>query len=888
MSQNPQQTNERTELPIERGFPIERVNEIAQKESRAGMHYRPVYTMHKWWARRLGCVFRTIVLYTLLDDADDVTVRHPGTGQEATLSELGLGEYDDLQNVLDSVSQADPEALWKLYTKDVTVEDKKILDPFMGGGTSLVETSRFGAEATGYDLNPVAWFVTKKEIEAGQTDLADLKAGFEQVEEDMADELTAYYRTPCPNGDHDADAMYYFWTKELNCTSCSATVSLFNDYRIGKGRYENKGKYHVLCPACESIVLTEDWQSESTCTDCGHEFVPKNGTVNRSKYTCRECGQKYGIRDAIQEQEGFDIRLYAVEYYCPTCDERRDMGKSDVKGYKPTEETDREMFERAEAEWAEADELREYVPSEDIPKGAATSSDFGSEYDGHDLFDHGYEKWSDMFNERQLLCLAKLLRAIDRVDDQNVKEYLLLAFSESLNYHNMMGGYQASYTKAVNLFKSNSFDSPVQPTEINIWGTKYGAGNFEAMWNMVFSGAEWVNAPTERYTDKNGQTAETDEFRTQVGDNVAVVHDDARNITDENEYDAVITDPPYYNNILYSELSDFFYVWQKILLKDEYKGFDRKHTPRADSIVSNPAEGKGAPEFEEELKQAFGAIERALKPGGTLTFTYHHSDSESWGELLEALCEVGFEVAAAYPISADIQKFTKGEAVSFDIIVVARPADEREPVSWNSLRRDIYRTAKKTHKQLDENRDLSRGDVGVIEMGECFREYSKHHGKVQREGEVMTAKEVVAEIYGIIQDASDIGTTDVFVDLLDTDDVSYDDVNKQCKTANTTPEELREMCLYNTDDGFTLGTWDNEKRQAYLQERANGDGGEHLTALDKLQFLRYRYEKGQAVQNYVDKWGVDDEMRELADRLADVTGDDTYTRVLGDRDITSY
>ena len=80
-------------------------------------------------------------------------------------------------------------------------------------------------------------------------------------------------------------------------------------------------------------------------------------------------------------------------------------------------------------------------------------------------------------------------------------------------------------------------------------------------------------------------------------------------------------------------------------------------------------------------------------------------------------------------------------------------------------------------------------------------------------------------------------------------------------------------CSYNQDDGFELGTWDNEKRQAYIQERTNGETDDHLSNLDKLQFLRYRYEKGQAVQNYVDKWGVDDDLRELAGRLADVTGD---------------
>jgi hypothetical protein len=175
-----------------------------------------------------------------------------------------------------------------------------------------------------------------------------------------------------------------------------------------------------------------------------------------------------------------------------------------------------------------------------------------------------------------------------------------------------------------------------------------------------------------------------------------------------------------------------------------------------------------------------------------------------------------------------------------------------------------------------------------MEMGECFREYSKHHGKVQREGEIMSAKEVVQEIYGIIQEASEIGVEDVFIDLLDTADPTYDDVNKLCRGTNATPEDLKEMCLYTNDGEFKLGTWDNEKRQAYIQERVNGDNGKHLSNLDKLQFLRYRYEKGQSVQNYIDKWGVDDDLRELAGQLTDVTGDERYMRVLGDRDITSY
>jgi len=891
----------RTELPIEQGFPIEQLNDIAEKEGYGGARqwYRPIYTMHKWWARRLGSVFRSISLYALLDDPKDIEVFEPG--QNTQLSDYQTGDLD-IQELLDSVSHERPDSLWSLYPKDVQIQDKKILDPFMGGGTSIVEASRFGVECHGRDLNPVAWFVTKKEMDTGSTDVNSLKEDYKKIEDSISDKLKSYYKTPCPNHpeDHDADVMNSFWAKQIDCISCNKTVSLFGDYRVAKGRYENDDKYHVFCPDCESIVLIDDWQSESTCGDCGYAFVPKEGTVSGSKYTCRHCGQKYGITDAIKEQGGYSLKYYAIEYHCATCDDQHGYDKSEVKGYRPVREEDIELFRRAKEEWESSPGLHEYVPSEDIPEGHMTAV-------RNPLFDHGYEKWADMFNERQLLCLSTLLSEIDNLDSQNSKEFLLLALTDCLRRNTMMIGYSQVANQVSDLFRTNAFDPPTRPTESNVWGAEYGTGTFESTWEMVIRGVEWGNAPTDRYIEypdsdeypriprnsslSSPETTETETFSHAVGENVNpedIKQGDVRDIDAEDEYDAILTDPPYYDNIIYSEISDFFYVWQKILLKDEYEWFEGDRTPNEESIVANPFLGKDEESFESELNQAFSVLHRALKQDGVLAFTYHHSDSESWGELLESLCDTGFEVTATYPITADISKFIEGEAVSFDIVVVARPVGETEPTSWNSLRRNIYRTARRTRNKLEENRDLSRGDIGVMEMGACFREYSKHHGKVQRDGEIMNAKEVVQEIYGIIQEASDIGVEDVFIDLLDTANVSYDDVNKLCRGTNATPEDLKEMRLYNQDDGFELGTWDNEKRQAYIQERVNGDGGDHLSNLDKLQFLRYRYEKGQAVQNYVEKWDVDDDLRELAGRLADVTGDDTYTRVLGDRDITSY
>jgi adenine-specific DNA methylase len=890
--ESPRLSGERKELPIERGFPIERINEIAEKEGRAKQWYRPIYTMHKWWARRPGCLFRAISLYSLLDDPEKVEVYEPG--ENGTLGDYG-GGHSDIENLIENVNMADPESLWELYTKDVRIGDKKILDPFMGGGTSLVEASRFGAESDGYDLNPVAWFISKKQIDAGHTDVEQLETAFEQVKSDVADEVLEYYKTACPHGDHDADVMYNFWAKEIDCRSCGHTIPLHQDFRIGKGRYDDDDKYNVLCPDCESIFLVDDWHEECECTECGYEYVPEEGNVDYGDYICSECGQKYSISEQIGEGEEYNHRLYAVEYYCSHCDDQG-ASRAETKGYKPATEADKQRYRQAKEEWRNTESLHKFAPSKPIRTGWKTD---GREVDGSmpgklgygygSLPRHGIDEWSDMYNERQLLCLSKVLESIGSLEDQNVKEFLLLTLSGTLRTNSMMVGYDYSYNKIVNIFKSNSFDPPRTPCEGNLWGTKYGRGTFESIWDMVKRGVEYATSPTERYVE-DGETHETGKFNQPIGQNTTVHQGDMRLIDAEDEYDAVITDPPYYNNVLYSELSDFFYVWLKPMLEEEYDCFEPEHTPRAESIVVNPAANKGIEEFESELKQAFSRINTALKDDGVIAFTYHHSDSESWGELLEALCETGFEVTAAYPIDSDLNKFMDRETVSFDIVIVARPTDERQPISWNSLRRNIVRTAKQTHQRLVENRELSDGNIGVIEMGRAFHEYSKHHGEVQRDGEIMSAKEVVDEIYGIIQQGSDIGEVDVFLDLLEMDDPTYSDLNMLTRGTSANPDTMKDNLLYRKEAGeFILGTWDDQKRQAFIQERVNGDGDNGLTPLDKAQFLRHRYEQGKSIQNYLEKWTVSDDLRELCGELAEASGDDVYNRVLGgDRALGDY
>ncbi|WP_147270969.1 hypothetical protein [Haloplanus salinus] len=493
------------------------------------------------------------------------------------------------------------------------------------------------------------------------------------------------------------------------------------------------------------------------------------------------------------------------------------------------------------------------------------------------VFDHGYQEWTDMYNERQLLSLSKIIKSIDSISSSNLQEILLIALSNSLSTNNMMTPYDRNYNKIQHLFKTNSFDPTGTPCEGNVWGSEFGRGTFESVYDMVKAGVEYANAPTERYIEDN-ETKETSEFSQPIGQNTEVFQDDMRNIVSKNEYDVIITDPPYYDNIIYSEVSNFYYVWQKILLKKDYSCFESEKVPQSESIVTNPFLQKTADDFEHEMGEALDVINQALKQDGTLAFTYHHSDEESWGELLQSLCEAGFEVTATYPINSELNKFVSGETVSFDIVIIARPIENRSPISWNTLRRHIVKTAKQTHETLEKERDLASGDIGVIEMGKCFQEYSKHHGEIRGTREGMTAKEVVDEIYGIIQDG-DRGEQDIYLDLLEQNNPSYSDLNKHLKRSDASNETMKQMRLFRMEgNDFILINWDDKKRQAYIQNKIE-EGSETVTDLDKAHFLRYQYEHGKSRNEYLSQWETD-ELQELCEDLAAITGDETYLKML--------
>ena len=191
---------------IEEFFPIVEINRLAVPERNA---FKPIYQMHKWFARRASSVFRAILLASMKPAGTDIM-----------------------------------EEFYKDHTNDPDTNGVKILDPFMGGGTTVIEALRLGCHVTGIDLNPVAWFIVKTEAEP--VDIDELKDAFRRLEQrrtlsgrPLKEELLSHYKTECPccgAGREDADIIYSFWVKSAVCTNpnCRKEVPLFNNYIIAK------------------------------------------------------------------------------------------------------------------------------------------------------------------------------------------------------------------------------------------------------------------------------------------------------------------------------------------------------------------------------------------------------------------------------------------------------------------------------------------------------------------------------------------------------------------------------------------------------------------------------------------------------------------------------
>ena len=591
---------------LEQRFDIPFIARLALREKQIQQSYRPIIAVHKWFARRPGTLFRGLL----------------------------LSEFAD-------------QPLEQAFYQAQQFPGRRIADPFMGGGTPLLEANRIGCDIDGFDINPMAWWIVRQEIE--HLDLDAYRDAAARLRADLEQQVGEYYRTRCESCDAEVPVKYFLWVKVQDCTACGASIDLFPGYRVAK---DSRHPQHVLvCPSCGELAEVDDPKAPGNCRYCGTGLL-LNGPAKRGVCACPDCSspQSYPLPDAGPPRH----RLFALEYHCPHC---RPTHKG--RFFKAADRDDLERVGRSEAQWARQDPR--FVPDDPILPGDESDR----------LHRWGYSHYRQLFNARQLLGLESSAALIAAQDDTRVRNALATNLSDLLRYQNMLCRYDAMSLKSLDIFSVHGFPVGLIECESNLMGitakpggAPVGSGGWANIITKYAKAKSYCDAPFEvRLDGKRRQRVSID--GEWIGDRlngsgqterIVNLHsaDGAVSVLPANSLDGVFTDPPYFGNVQYAELMDFCYVWLRRLVGEGNPAFAPVSTRNPEELTVNDSMGRGLDHFTIGLARTFTNMARALKPGAPLAFTYHHNQLDAYLPLVIAILDAGLVCSASLPCPAEM------------------------------------------------------------------------------------------------------------------------------------------------------------------------------------------------------------------------------------------
>lgn len=541
--------------------------------------------------------------------------------------------------------------------------------------------------------------------------------------------------------------------------SVEATVR-WNQARARKCRLiEVRGKLpeSVTCPDTGSVILTGK--------DGG--TVPK-----KSNYACGACGTVQDVLRTVKASEKTGpVAIYAHQGYCPHCDQEGQAygGRFFSEGRNPA------AYDAACREWEtrKHSDLADYWPRSEIPYGFMTGIANGDIRTGH-----GFSHWWKLFNHRQLLTHSLILLYLAKHRDAQVAEFVMGGFQQFLRNACMMSFWHRSHDHFAPALSNSNYHPKDGSIEVGAF-CDIGYGPWPSATGALASASDWRRNPwelahNERIASQrpqlSGHTSGKSE-KVQIGDpvrdaEVFCASSTDLSMLDTGSHDLVVTDPPFGGLLHYSELSDFFYVWLRLGLKDRYpEYFGPEYTPKTLEAVANRARHPGKDEetgqenadrfYRRLLTECWREAGRILKPGGLLSFTFHHSEDAPWVSVLESLFDAGFYLEATYPIRSDE---TKGSGefgsrkIEYDIIHVCRKRiKDPKPISWAKLRRQVLRDVRDLQDLLEHHQEdgLPEADVQVIRRGKALEYFSRHYGQVYKDQD--TPMTVLEALLGINQ-----------------------------------------------------------------------------------------------------------------------------------------
>jgi len=711
---------------IEDVLPIAAINEVARREKIGHIATHP-RKLHLWWARRPLAAARAAVYATLV----------PAAGREST--------PDQEASFFRSLCRWDaPEAVIAKARAEVLAANggmpPKVLDMFAGGGAIPLEAARLGCEVTAVELNPVAHLIEKCMLEYPQRfpGLADDVRKWGKRWVDRAWEQLADLYPPVEPGAGQGSfddlrqegrrPLAYLWTRTVRCPNPSLAehqVPLVRQTWLAR----KKGRCIALRAVVDRVHLTVGWEVVMASSPAGLGFDPSAGS-KRGEATCHICGAT--VTYNYVRAEGSAGRMNSAPLAAVLL-KASGRGRDYLPAGSYPLPDDQECLQRLE-------QIPVEPPDEHLPVGDTrwfSTPPFG------------LTRYRDLFTSRQLLTLCTLASGIREVHDEiigcgvsveramGVVTGLAVTLSRMTARSSALCYWDLTNESILSTFARQALPMVWDFAEINCFagaavdGWKYVQSSADIIADLAGSGAKVVRASATSLPVTSGS------------------------------FDAVITDPPYYDNISYADLSDFFYVWLKrsigFLQTDDFGG---ELTPKRSEIVVAPYRHHGNAErarifYEDMMAEAFAEANRILKPDGPLVCIYAHKTTLGWASLVDALRTAGFTITEAWPLDTEMTSALKANvaALASSIFLVARRRDLDAGVgSEADVMADLDRIIAERLERLQQFA-VSGSDLVIATVGAGLRALTRYERVEQDNGEPLPAERFLTLVQGRVLDA---------------------------------------------------------------------------------------------------------------------------------------
>ncbi|TXH45532.1 MAG: DUF1156 domain-containing protein [Actinobacteria bacterium] len=754
---------------IEVALPLEAINRESARE-KSIRHGHPS-TLHLWWARRPLAACRAVLFAQLVDDPSSHPEKFPTEAEQAAERRR---LFDLIERLVVWENTGDQELLAAAHAEIVAScdgEPPAILDPFAGGGSIPLEAQRLGLEAHASDLNPVAVLINKALIEippkwagrppvfpgAAEERLGDWPRATGLAEDVrrygawMRDEAERrighlYPKATLPDGTK-ANVIAWIWARTVTCPNpaCGIEMPLVRSWWLGK----KKGKEAYVVPTVETVDGVRRVRFGIGHDVAGAPRKGEDGTVSRTGAVCIACSTAVPL--TYVRAEGKAGRMGAQLMAVAAEGNRRRVYLAPTPEHEEAAQVPRP----------------EGVPDTELPTAA-----LGFRVQGYGMTHH-----ADLFTPRQLTALTTFSDLVGEARHRVYRDAVEagLAAGEAATDRLESGGSgAAAYADSVAVYLGLAVDRLANElSALCTWVPLASKEHVRATFALQTLSMTWDFGEAQPFFDSTGSFLNCIGWIVRVTDALAAARPGDASLGDAASIDyqsrLVSTDPPYYDNIGYADLSDFFYVWLRRSLADVMpSGLGTVLTPKSDELVADPFRHEGAAQaeqfFEDGFRDVFARIRRDTPPDYPITVYYAFKQADSdddgtastgWQTLLEGMLRSGWEVTGTWPMRTERGGRARdigSNALASSIVLACRP----RPSDASTVNRRTFLANLKAELPT-ALRDLQSGSIAPVDMAQAaigpgMSVFSRYARVLEADGSDMTVRTALALINQVLDE----------------------------------------------------------------------------------------------------------------------------------------